>query len=114
MAGFVARMEERRLSECVMFCGLHGGAIKRMNGVSSGRPQSFRYLRRPVHDCNPEQGEIEQDDRTRGGTFHGGVDSCRESQGWATAWSSMPERDRKANGEDSPRQACSSWFSRHS
>ena len=31
-AGFVARIEDRRLSECVMFCGRHGGARKRVNG----------------------------------------------------------------------------------
>ena len=60
-------MDNRRRLEYVMFCGLHGGSRKRVNGVSSGRLQSFRYLRRPVHDCSPEQGEIEQDDRTRGG-----------------------------------------------
>ena len=64
----MARMEDKTLSDCVMFCGLHGGARKRVNGVSSGRPQSFLYLSRPVHDCSPEQGEIEQDGRTRGGT----------------------------------------------
>ena len=32
---------------------------------------------------------------TRGGTFHGEIDHCRESQGWTTACSSMPERDGK-------------------
>ena len=59
-------MDNRRRLEYVMLCGLHGGVRKRVNGVSSGRPQSFRYLRRPVHDCSPEQGEIEQDGRTSG------------------------------------------------
>ena len=29
-----------------------------------------------------------QDGGTRGGTFHGEIDRCRESQGWTTAWSS--------------------------
>ena len=34
-------------------CGLRGGAGKRVDGVSPGRPQSFRYQRRPVDDCSP-------------------------------------------------------------
>ena len=34
-------------------------------------------------------------------TCHGGIDRCRESQGWATACSSMPERDAKDQGVDS-------------
>ena len=48
-----------------------------------------------------------QDGGTRGGTFHGEIDRCRESQGWTTACSSMPERNGKDQGEDSPKQACS-------
>ena len=31
----------------------------------------------------------------RGGTCHGEIDRCRESQGWTTACSSMPERNGK-------------------
>ena len=31
----------------------------------------------------------------RSGTFHGEMDRCRESQGWTTACSRMPERDGK-------------------
>ena len=49
-----------------------------------------------------------------GGTFHGEMDRCRKSQGWTTACSSMPERDGKDQGEESPKQACSCWFTRHS
>ena len=52
--------------------------------------------------------------RTRGGTFHGEMDRCRESQGWTAACSSMPERDVNDRGEDSPKQAGSDWFARHS
>ena len=37
----------------------------------------------------------------------------RESQGWTTACSGMPERDGKDQGEDSPKQAGSYWFARH-
>ena len=45
---------------------------------------------------------------TRGGTFHGKMNRCRGCQGWTTACSSMPERDGKDQGEDSPKQAGSS------
>ena len=43
-----------------------------------------------------------QNGRTRGGTFHGEMDRCRENQGWTTACSDMPERDGK-NQEDKTR-----------
>ena len=43
-----------------------------------------------------------QNGRTRGGTFHGEMDRCRENQGWTTACSGMPERDGK-NQEDKTR-----------
>ena len=49
---------------------------------------------------------------TRGGTFHGEMDHCSESQGLTTACSSMAERDGKEQGEDSPKQAGSYWFAR--
>ena len=55
-----------------------------------------------------------QDGATRGGMFHGEMDRCRESQGWTMACSRMPEHDGKNEGEDSPKQACSCWFARHS
>ena len=90
------------------------GASKKVDGMFPGRPQSFRYQHRPVDDCSPGRGEIAQDGGTRGGTFHGAMDRCRESQGWTTACSSMPERDGKDQGEESPKQACSCWFVRHS
>ena len=46
-AGFMARMENTRLPNCVMFgglmgSGLRGGTRKRVDRVSPGRPQSFR------------------------------------------------------------------------
>ena len=57
-----------------------------------------------------------QDGGTRGGTFQGEMDRCREGQGWTryTTCSSMPERDGKDQGGDSPKQACPCWFARHS
>ena len=33
--------------------------------------------------------------RNKGGTFHDEMDRCRESQGWTTVCSGMPERDGK-------------------
>ena len=73
---------------------------KKVDKVFSGRPQSFRYQRRPVDDCSPERGGMAQDDGTRGGAFHGEMDRCRESQDWTTAYSGMPECDMKGQGEE--------------
>ena len=53
-----------------------------------------------------------QNGETRGVTFHGKMDRCRKSQGWATACSRMPERDGKDQEEDSPKQAGSWRFAR--
>ena len=66
-----------------------------MNGVSPGRPQSFRYRRRAVDDCSPGRGRMAQDGGIRGGAFHSEIDRCIESQGWTMACSSVPERDWK-------------------
>ena len=46
-----------------------------------------------------------QNGGTRGGTFHGEMDRCRENQGWTAACSGMRERDGKDQGEGSPKQA---------
>ena len=50
-----------------------------------------------------------QNGRTRGGTFHGKMGRCRENQSRTTACSGMPERDGKDQGDDSPKQAGSSF-----
>ena len=89
-AGFVARMKDTRLPKCVMFGdgggrGLCGGSGKIMDGAFSERSQSFWDQRRPVDDCSPGRGGMAQNGRTRGGTFHGEMDRCRESQGLTTA-----------------------------
>ena len=82
--GFVARMEDTRLPKCVMFGELVGGRAtrgegKRVDGVSPGRLQSFRYPRQPVDDCSPERGEMVQDGVIRSGMFHGEMQRCRKS-----------------------------------
>ena len=113
-------MEDTRLPKCVMFgemvggAGCGGGQEKRVDGVFPGRPQSLRHQHRPVDDCSPGRGGMVPDGGTRGGTFHGEIDRCFESQGWTTACSGMPERKGKDQGEDSPKQAGSCWFARHS
>ena len=79
--------------------GLLGGPEKRVDGVFPGRPQIVRRQCRPEDD----EGEWRRTAEQRGGTFHGEIDRCRESQGWTTACSSMSERDGKDQGEDSPK-----------
>ena len=83
-----------------------------MNRMFPGRPQSFRHQRRPVDGCSPGRGGLAQNSGTRGGTFHGEMDCCKESQGWTTECSSMLERDGKDKGKGSPKQAGSCWFAR--
>ena len=95
-------------------CGLRREARERVDEAFPGRPQRFRYLRRPVDNYSPGRGGMAQDGGARSGTFHGETDRCRESQGWTTACSSMPERAAKDQREDIPKQACSCWFARHS
>ena len=92
--------------------GLCGGPRKSVDRVFPGRPQSFRRQPRPVDDCSPGRGGMAQNGRKMGETFQCEMDRCRESQGWTTACSGMPERDGKDQGEDSPRQAGSCWFAR--
>ena len=67
-----------------------------------------------VDDCSPERGGMMQDGGIRGGTFYGEIDRLTGSQGWVAACRSMPERERKDLGEDSPKQAGSCWFIRRS
>ena len=93
---------------------LRGGAGKIMDGLFPGRPHSFRHQHQPVDDCSLGRGETAQDSRTRDRTFHGEIDRCRESQGWTTTCSCMPECAGKDQGEDSLKQAGSCWFAHHS
>ena len=110
------KLDVRRIGGGRGLCGRPG---KIVDGVFPGGPQSFRHQRRSeVHDGSPGRGGMTQDGGTRGGTFHGKMDRCRESQDWTTvvacSSSNMPERDGKDQGEDSPKQAGSCWFARHS
>ena len=114
-AGFMARMEDTRLSKCVMFGELVGGA-----GCVGGQEKEWmRYFLDDLRafGINADRWATAPQDEGEwrrtvegGGTFHGEMDRCRESQGWTTACSGMPERDRKNQGEDSPKQAGSCCF----
>ena len=92
--------------------GLCGGPGKRVDGAFPGRPPSFRHQRRQVDDCSPGRGRMTHEGRTRGGTFHGETNRCRESQSWTTVCSGVPERDGKDQGKDILKQANSCWFAR--
>ena len=65
-------MEDTRLPMCVMFgelvggVGCVGGAVIIVDGMSPGRPQSFRYQHRPVGDCSPRRVGLTQDRETSG------------------------------------------------
>ena len=91
---------------------LCGGTRKILDGVFPGRPQSFRHQRRPVDDCSPGRAGMVQNGETRGGTFRGKMDRCRQSQDWTMACSGIPERNGKDPEEDSPKQADSCGFAR--
>ena len=43
-----------------------------------------------MDNCSPGHGGMAQNGGTRGGTFHGKRDRCRESQGWTTGRNSVP------------------------
>ena len=69
-----------------------------------GRPQSFRYHRRPVDDCSPEWGGNAPRRRNKG-TFHGEIDRWRESQGWTTTCSINSTVCRNVTGRTKERTA---------
>ena len=93
--------------------GLREGAGKRVDEVFPGRPLELPAPTSTSGRLQPRTRGVVQDGRTRCGTFHGEMNRCRESQGWTTACSSIPERDEKDQEEDSPKQAGSCWFARH-
>ena len=107
-AGFVAHMKDTRPPKCVKFGELMGAAGCVRGQEKKGMGCFLDDLRafgiNAYQSTTPTQGKGEwRKTATRGGTY-GGIDRCRESQGWTTACSSMPERDGKDQGEDSPTQ----------
>ena len=58
--------------------GLRGEGRKRVDGMFSEQPQSFRYKCRPVNDCSLGRQGMAQDVGTKSGTFHGEIDRCRK------------------------------------
>ena len=86
-AGFVARMEDTRLPKCVMFGEVVGGTLREQGRKKSGWGISWTTSWLSV--STPTSGRLQprtrgtaQDGGTRGGTFHGEIDRCRESQVW--------------------------------
>ena len=89
LAGFMARMEDTRLPNGVMFGRVMGGAGCGGGGEKNGWGVSWMTSELSV--LKPASGRLwprtrgmAQDGGTRGGGFHGGMDRCRESQGWTT------------------------------
>ena len=84
--------------------------------LPEARPRTVRPTERSPRAQNPDaksRGNRNSAGK-RGGAFHGEIDRCRESQGWTTACSSMPEHDGKDQGEDSTMKPCSCGSARHS
>ena len=82
-----------------------------MDEVFHGRPQNVWYQRWPVDGRSPGLGVMAQDGRTKGGTLHGETDRCGESQGWTTAFSSMPNvTGRTKNRITQSKRARAGWL----
>ena len=113
---YVALMEDTRMSKCVIFGELIRGASC-MTGKEKEWMGCFLDDLRAfgIHaDHSPRRGGMAKDGGIRGGTLHSEMDRCRESQDWTSACRSMPERDGKDQGGESPKEVCSCWFTRHS
>ena len=122
-AGFVASMVDTRLPKCVVFgeqtegAGYVGGRETNWAGYLLDDLRAFginadQWMTAAARQ-NDEGGGWRKKGGIRGGTFHSEMDHSRESQGWTTACSRIPERVGKDQGEDSPKQAWSCWFTRH-
>ena len=89
-AGFVARMEDTRLSKYVMFGKLAGGAgcvggqKKKWTGCFLDDVRAFG-INADQWTTAPGRRGMVQNGGTRGGTFHGEMNRCRGSQDWTTA-----------------------------
>ena len=116
--GFVLRMEGIRLPKYVMFvefvagANCVGGAGKIMDGCFLDDLIAFGINTDQWTTAAQDKEKWRRTAEQGGGTFHGEMDRSREGQGWTTTCSSLPERDGKDQGEDSPKQAGSCWFAR--
>ena len=103
------RMEDTRLPKCVMSEELVGaraawGARKKSGWGVSWTTSEPSASTPTIERMQPRtRGRMARDGGTRGGTFHGELYRCRESQGWTTPCSGMPERDGKNQGGDNPK-----------
>ena len=93
-----------------------GGTRKRMDRVSPGRPQSFRYQRRPVEDCSPGREGMRCKTAKQGAErfmLKGIAVVVEKVRAGLRHEVVMPKCDGGDPGEDRPKQACSCWFARH-
>ena len=106
-AGFVARMEDTRLPKCAMFgemvggTGCVGGQEKQWMGCFLDDLRAFGINADQWTTAVQGKGEWHRTVKQGAEHFMAKWTCCRESQGWTTACSGMPERDRKDQGEDS-------------
>ena len=71
-----------------------------MDGVFPGRPQSFRYRRRPVDDCSPAQGEMAQEGGTGAERFMAtwiAAEKARDVLGFIAVVVVCPNAKRRTN-----------------
>ena len=110
---FVVRTEDTRLPTCVLFVELMGSACYLGNRENSAWGDSRTISELSVSTPTSERLQPRTKGngtrrRSTGWNFSSQdeMDCCsRESQGWTTACSSMPERDGKDQGQDTPKQA---------
>ena len=90
--------------ELVGGAGCVGGQEKEWMGFFLDELRAFDINADQWTTAAPDERELYRM-AEQGATSHGEMGRCRESQSWTTAGSSMPERDGKDQGEDSPEQA---------
>ena len=67
-------------------------------------PNVTRRTKERIAQSSSRRGEMAQNGRTRGGTFHGEMDRCRENQGWTTACLQWYARTNVTR--EGPRRGC--------
>ena len=122
-AGFVARMEATRLPKCVIFrelvggAGCVGGQEKEWMGCYLDDFRAFGINADQWTTAAAAQDVVEwrrTEEQGAERSIAKWIAACRETQGWTTACSSMPERDGTDQGKDSSKQSGSCWLARHS
>ena len=121
-AGFAARIEDTRLPNCVMFGEMVGaraawGARKKSGWGVSWTTSDPSFGINADHWTIAARGEGEWRRTTEQGAecfMANWITAEKAKAGLRYAIVCMSERDGKDKGEDSPKQAGSCWFARHS